>query len=101
MLPYCIWRFDHRVTKRPREIPARKTFTEYMRSNVYVTTSGNYHTNTLKCAIEELGVDRVMFSVDYPFEECADAATWFDTCALPASDLEKIGRANAARLFKL
>jgi gamma-resorcylate decarboxylase len=101
MLPYCIWRFDHRVTKRPRDIPARKTFTEYMRSNVYVTTSGNYHTNTLKCAIEELGVERVMFSVDYPFEECPEAAKWFDTCGLPAADLEKVGRSNAARLFKL
>jgi 2,3-dihydroxybenzoate decarboxylase len=99
MLPYCIWRFDHRVTKRPREIPARKTFTEYMRRNVYVTTSGNYHTNTLKCAIEELGVDRVMFSVDYPFEECQEAATWFDTCGLPQDVLEKVGRTNAAQLF--
>jgi 2,3-dihydroxybenzoate decarboxylase len=99
MLPYCIWRFDHRVTKRPREIPARKTFTEYMRENVYVTTSGNYHTNTLKCAIEELGVDRVMFSVDYPFEECEEAATWFDTCGLPPDALERVGRTNAAQLF--
>jgi gamma-resorcylate decarboxylase len=101
MLPYNIWRFDHRVTKRPREIPARKTFTEYMRSNVYVTTSGHFHTNTLKCAIEELGVDRVLFSVDYPFEECDDAASWFDACAIAESDREQIGRANAARLFKL
>ncbi len=69
MLPYCIWRFDHRVTKRPREIPARKTFTEYLRSNFYITTSGNFHTPTLVDAITEIGVDRVLFSVDYPFEE--------------------------------
>jgi len=46
MLPYCIWRFDHRVTKRPRGIPARRKFTEYLRSNFFVTTSGNFHTNT-------------------------------------------------------
>ena len=101
MLPYCIWRFDHRVTKRPREIPARKTFTEYLRHNFYVTTSGNYHTTTLKCAIEELGASRVMFSVDYPFEECGDAASWFDGCEIPDADREKIGRTNAAQLFAL
>ena len=101
MLPYCIWRFDHRVTKRPRDIPATKTFTEYLRNNFYVTTSGNYHTNTLKCAIEELGVERVMFSVDYPFEECADAAGWFDTCDISAGNREKIGRTNAVQLFSL
>lgn len=101
MLPYSIWRFDHRVTKRPRGIPARKTFAEYLRNNVYVTTSGNYHTPSMKQAIEELGVDRVLFSVDYPFEECGDAARWFDTCDLSADDRQKIGRANSAGLFDL
>jgi len=101
MLPYSIWRFDHRVTKRPRGIPARKTFTEYLRSNFYVTTSGNFHTNTLNAAIAELGPDRVLFSVDYPFEECADAATWFDACEIPEADRLKIGRTNATQLFNL
>jgi len=101
MLPYCIWRFDHRVGKRPRDIPAQKTFTEYLRNNFYVTTSGNYHTTTLKCAIEELGAGRVMFSVDYPFEECADAASWFDNCDIGAAEKEMIGRTTAAQLFNL
>jgi 2,3-dihydroxybenzoate decarboxylase len=101
MLPYCIWRLDHRVAKRPRGIPARKTFTEYLRSNFYVTTSGNFHTNTLNAAIAELGPDRVLFSVDYPFEECADAATWFDACEIPEADRLKIGRTNATQLFNL
>ena len=101
MLPYCIWRFDHRVTKRPRDIPARKTFTEYLRSNFYVTTSGNFRTPTLVDAVTEMGVDRVLFSVDYPFEEVVDAATWFDRAEIPESDRQKIGRTNAARLFGL
>jgi 2,3-dihydroxybenzoate decarboxylase len=101
MLPYCIWRFDHRVTKRPRGIPARLTFTQYLRSNFFVTTSGNFHTNTLEAAIAELGVDRVLFAVDYPFEECADAATWFDACDIGPGEREKIGRTNAAQLFGL
>jgi gamma-resorcylate decarboxylase len=101
MLPYCIWRFDHRVTKRPRGIPARRRFTEYLRSNFFVTTSGNFHTNTLKAAVAELGVDRVLFAVDYPFEECGDAASWFDGCDIPEADRLKIGRTNAAQLFGL
>jgi 2,3-dihydroxybenzoate decarboxylase len=101
MLPYCIWRFDHRVTRRPRGIPARRPFTEYLRGNFFVTTSGNFHTNTLRAAIAELGVDRVLFSVDYPFEECADAASWFDTCDIGAEARQKVGRTNAAQLFGL
>jgi predicted TIM-barrel fold metal-dependent hydrolase len=101
MLPYCIWRFDHRVKKRPRGIPARKTFTEYLRSNFYVTTSGNFHTNTLKSAIAEIGADRVLFAVDYPFEECGDAASWFDACDISEAERVRIGKANAAKLFNL
>jgi 2,3-dihydroxybenzoate decarboxylase len=101
MLPYCIWRFDHRVTRRPRGIPARRPFTEYLRGNFFVTTSGNFHTNTLRAAIAELGVDRVLFSVDYPFEECADAASWFDTCDIGVEARQKVGRTNAAQLFGL
>ncbi len=101
MLPYCIWRFDHRVGKRPRDIPARRPFIEYLRANFYVTTSGNFHTPTLVDAITELGADRVLFSVDYPFEECADAASWFDAAEISEADRLKIGRTNAAQLFRL
>ena len=101
MLPYNIWRFDHRVGKRPREIPAKRPFVEYLRSNFYVTTSGNFHTPTLKCAIAEMGADRVMFSVDYPFEEVADGVTWFDHAEISEADRLKIGRTNAATLFEI
>jgi len=55
----------------------------------------------MKMAIEELGLDRVLFSVDYPFEECDDAASWFDACEISASEREQIGRTNAAQLFGL
>jgi len=101
MLPYNIWRFDHRVTKRPREIPAKRKFGEYLRSNFYVTTSGNFHTPTLTCDIAEMGADRVLFSVDYPFEEVVDAAAWFDKAEISEGDRVKIGRTNAAALFKI
>jgi len=43
----------------------------------------------------------VLFSVDYPFEECADAAAWFDACDIGDSARQKIGRTNAAQLFSL
>ena len=100
-LPYSVWRIDHRLSKSPRGIPARRTMTEYLRSNVYLTTSGNFRTPTLLNAIAEVGVDRIMFSVDYPFEDTADAAEWFDTAAIPEEQRRKIGRENAARLFGL
>ncbi len=100
-IPYNIWRLDHRIGKRPRDIPAKRPLADYLRSNFYVTTSGNFRTPTLVDAITEMGVDRVLFSVDYPFEEAVDAATWFDKAEISESDRQKIGRTNAAQLFRL
>jgi predicted TIM-barrel fold metal-dependent hydrolase len=49
----------------------------------------------------EVGSDRVMFSVDYPYESMQEAADWFDNCPISDNDLVKIGRANAAQLFNI
>jgi len=42
-----------------------------------------------------------MFSVDYPFGSCVDAAIWFDAAAISEPDRVKVGRTNALRLFRL
>ena len=100
-LPYNAWRIDHRMRKMPKGVPARRTVTEYLRSNCFLTTSGNFRTPTLLDAIAEVGTHRILFSVDYPFEETADAATWFDRLDLPEADRMRMGRDNAAALFEL
>jgi 2,3-dihydroxybenzoate decarboxylase len=100
-LPYNAWRIDHRMAKMPKGIPARGTITEYLRSNVFLTTSGNFRTPTLVDAIAEVGADRILFSVDYPFEDTRDAATWFDQADIPGTDRLRIGSGNASALFKL
>ena len=100
-LPASIWRIDHRISKAPRGIPARRKMADYLCSNFYITTSGNFRTPTLIDAMMEIGSDRILFSVDYPFEESIDAAKWFDEVPISEADRLKIGRANAVALFKL
>jgi 2,3-dihydroxybenzoate decarboxylase len=51
--------------------------------------------------VAEIGAERVMFSVDYPFEDFSDAADWFDHAEISEADRRKIGRTNAMKLFKL
>lgn len=99
-LPYSIWRADHRIKKYPHGIPAKKKLAEYLCSNFYLTTSGNFRTPTLSDAILEVGAGRILFSVDYPFEEIRDAAEWFDSASISHTDRSKIGYHNAAKLFK-
>lgn len=100
-LPFALDRMEQRLS-HIKGSPLRKPVTQYLRDNFYVTTSGNFHTPSLMGTIMELGsVDRILFAVDYPFEDSAEATAWFDAVPLPAGDREKIARTNAHRLFKL
>ena len=102
-LPYYLWRIDNRNSwmKAPHKYAARKPVADYFRANFHVTTSGHFSTPAMLDAVAELGVDRVMFSVDYPFEDMSEAAEWFDKAAIGEADRRKIGRTNALKLFKL
>ena len=72
--------------------PRERRVSEYFSNNFYVTTSGHFHTRTLFNTISEIGVDRVMFSADYPYETMEEAAGWFDTSLLSHNDSVKVGR---------
>jgi 2,3-dihydroxybenzoate decarboxylase len=100
-IPFDIWRVDHRLSKTPRGIPAKKPLGEYLRNNFYLTTSGNFRTQTLLDAMGEVGSDRILFSVDWPFEDVSQAVQWFDHASIAETDRAKIGRANAQKLFGL
>jgi 2,3-dihydroxybenzoate decarboxylase len=102
-IPANLWRLDHRnewMQKR-HAYAAKKWVADYMRANFWLTTSGNFSTSALKCCIEELGADRVMFSTDYPFEDVAQSVEWFDKVGIAEADRAKIGRTNALSLFKM
>jgi 2,3-dihydroxybenzoate decarboxylase len=79
----------------------QKPLAQYLRDHFYITTSGNFHTPTLNNVIEEMGIDRVMFSVDYPYESIPEGTTWFDHCPLTGDARTKVGRLNACRLLKI
>ena len=49
----------------------------------------------------EMGADRVMFSVDWPFEDVGEGARWFDKAEISEADRAKVGRDNAIKLFGL
>ena len=102
-LPYGLWRIDNcnAGAQKTDGNRAKKKIAEYVRSNFYVTTSGHFSTQALIHAVLQIGADHVMFSIDWPFEEIDHAAVWFDDADISENDRLKIGRTNAARLFKL
>lgn len=100
MLP----RTAHRLEKQFEGIGLginQHPLTDYLTNNFYVTTSGHFTTSALHNAIEVMGKDRVMFSVDYPYEDMCQAADWFDPLILDADVKQSIAYGNARRVFTL
>ncbi|HET9718087.1 MAG TPA: amidohydrolase family protein [Pseudolabrys sp.] len=102
-IPVQLWRIDNRNgwMKAPHKYSAQHGVAHYFRKHFHVTTSGNFHTPSMQNAAAELGADRVMFSVDWPFEDVGEGSAWFDNADISKEDRMKIGRDNAIRLFKL
>jgi len=100
-LPFGIWRVDHRNSKGTLRPKAKLPLGQYLRENFYITTSGNFRTPALTDVMLEVGADRVLYSVDYPFEDVVEAKEWFDQAAISEPDRLKIGRTNAQKLFRL
>ena len=100
LLPFALHRLEQRLTRVP-DVNLRRPVRAYLRENFYVTTSGNYHTQSLVGILLELGPDRLMFAADHPFEEMEDGARWLDRVEIAESDREKIARTNAERLLRL
>ena len=103
-LPLMLPRLEHRLwMQRDGQGlgSAKFSVSHYFSRNFYLTTSGHFHTKGLLDAISEIGVDRLLFSADYPYESMVTASQWFDNALLSINDREKIGRTNAKTLFRL
>jgi predicted TIM-barrel fold metal-dependent hydrolase len=67
----------------------------------YITTSGNFSNPALLCSVMEMGVDRILFSVDWPYVENLPATQWAHSIPLSNADKEKILNGNAKRLLRM
>jgi 5-carboxyvanillate decarboxylase len=106
-LPYWLYRIDYmhqagvRSQRYARMKPLKKTITEYMRSNVLVTTSGLPSPPAIKLCIDVLGEDRVMYAMDYPYQYVPDEVRAHDLLDISDSAKKKLMQTNAERWFKL
>ena len=106
-LPFWLFRLDymHRATVRSKRYaciqPLRKTIFDYMRENVYITTSGMAWEPAIKFSQEVLGVERVLYAMDYPYQYEADEVRTHDNLAISDADKKKLMQTNAERAFKL
>ncbi|CAK1367532.1 unnamed protein product [Cercospora beticola] len=104
-IPFDLWRINHwfEDVKKPLGLDCKKTIREYFAQNIWITTSGHFSTPTLEYCIKEIGAERILFSIDYPFESFPDACNWYDNDVKLDGEhtVKAIGRDNAKKLFKL
>lgn len=97
-LPFLLWRVNMGFAREGRE---GRGFRDIFCEHFWITTSGFWSDPALLCCVQEMGVDRIMFSVDYPFAPNAPATDWLHKIPLCAEDRAKIASGNARRLLKL
>ncbi|KAJ7075599.1 hypothetical protein B0H15DRAFT_791669 [Mycena belliarum] len=108
-IPFDLWRLDHKLDRDRfpgMRMAKNKTIRDYFASNMHIVnyrvSSGHFSTPSLQGAIAEISASRIMFSIDYPYEDgLMEGSTWIDNAPISQPDLLAIGRENALRLLKL
>ena len=73
----------------------------YLRENVHYTFSGFNWTPAFLDLLLQVGVDRIMFSTDYPYASMAEARAFLDRLPVSPADKERVAHGNAERLLGL
>ena len=100
LLPYTAYRTDRYYglggdgVKRIEKLPS-----DYLRRNFHITTSGNFDPKAFACALDVMGSDRLMFSVDYPMDDSLTGAEFLAQYPMDERTRRMVASENAARLF--
>ena len=102
-LPYVLWRLDSRWAFHNHQgIELRRgNPSEYLRHNLYITTSGVCSEPPLICALDALGADHVLFGTDYPFEDMATATEFLERAAISEADRASVAHGTAETLLRI
>jgi 2,3-dihydroxybenzoate decarboxylase len=98
-LPFLVWRIDQALSRPGAAKPMR--FRDVFCNNFWITTSGNFSNPALLCCAMEMGVDRILFAIDWPFVPNPPGTRWMESVPLCDEDKTKILSGNAKRLFRM
>ena len=101
-LPFLMKRIDF-AYERPWIDPSvrpnlLKKPSDYLRENMFVTTSGNYFKGAFLCTHEAVGIDRILLSTDYPYEDSEECIRFIEGLPISQKDKEKIYYQNAQQI---
>jgi 5-carboxyvanillate decarboxylase len=106
-LPYWLFRIDfmHRAMVAANRYPSVKKLdrkpSDYFKENVWVTTSGMAWQPPILYAQSVLGVDRVLYAMDYPYQFVPEEVKVTDELPISDADKKKLYQTNAESVFSL
>jgi 5-carboxyvanillate decarboxylase len=106
-LPFWLFRLDymHEATVRARRYgsmkPLAKRPSDYLRENVWITSSGMAWAPAIMFCREVLGPERVMYAMDYPYQFVVDEVLVHDRLPIGAAEKKALFQTNAERVFGL
>ncbi|MGA8205882.1 MAG: amidohydrolase family protein, partial [Woeseiaceae bacterium] len=106
-LPFWLYRLDfmHNAMVRAERYdnvkPLHKKISDYLRDNVWMTTSGMAWEPAILFIRSVIGADHVMYAMDYPYQFVADEVDAMDALPLTGPELKAFYQTNAERVFRL
>ena len=100
-LPFAMHRLNDISYRSAARRGLKKQPIEYIRDNLFVTTSGNWYEPAFLCTLLALGADKILFAADWPYEANQTAAEFLRKVSINDFDREKIAHLNAERLLKM
>lgn len=98
-VPFYLERLE---TALPKMITGlQKEFSEYFQTSIYITPSGMFNQAQLDFCVKTVGIDRLIFSVDYPFISNEGARNFIEQAELSEEDKDKFAFKNAEKVFCL
>ena len=99
MVPFYLQRLDDMIPQEVSELS--RSITETYKQHVYVTPSGMLNLPHFQFIQTVLGVDRILYSVDYPYLTMAGARRFLEALPISQEDKERIAHRNVEALFHL
>jgi 2,3-dihydroxybenzoate decarboxylase len=106
-LPYWLFRIDFmhgssvRANRYASQPKLQRRASDYLRDNFYYTTSGMAWTPPIRYVQSVMGMDRVMYAMDYPYQFVPEEVNVTDALPIGYEDLRAFYQTNAERVFKL
>ncbi len=106
-LPFWLYRIDFmhagivRANRHPGVRPLQRKPSDYLRENFYYTTSGMAWEPSITFVQQQMGMDRVMYAMDYPYQYVLEEVQAMEALPLPDAHKKMFFETNAVNLFRL